>query len=302
MNQPDVAFAKTQKSTTGRSYEPPAPKWVKTGLSALSAVSPQAAAGVLQHLFTTPPRTRLRAEEAAVLATARRWQSHVRGEIMRGYEWGEATAPAVLLLHGWGGHAGHMSGMVEPLLAAGYRVLAVDVPGHGDSPRAQVALPHFHEALEEMARRAGHDAVHGVIAHSFGAAGTTYALSRGLHIPRAVFVGPMTQFGALWDAVRNRTGVSQGLIQRMITRMEARYCLGFDEVEPVALAGDLTTPLLVLHDLDDDKVSVAQGEALVARWPGAALRTSNTLGHLKILKDQASVNAAVAFLTRTATP
>ncbi len=299
MNQPDVAFANRQKSTTGRSYEPPAPKWVKTSLSALNAVAPQAAAGLLQHLFTTPPRVAMRAEETAVLATAQRWQSRVRGELMSGYEWGDTGAPAVLLLHGWGGHAGHMSAMVAPLLAAGFRVLAVDVPGHGNSPRANVALPHFHEALEDMAQRAGRDQVHGVIAHSFGAAGTTYALSRGLKIPRAVFVGPMTQFGALWDAVRTRTGVSQGLIQRMISRMEARFCLGFDEVEPVALAGKLNTPLLVLHDLDDDKVSVAQGEALVARWPGAALRTSSQLGHLKILKDAASVDAAVAFLART---
>ncbi|MDR3428872.1 alpha/beta fold hydrolase [Silvimonas sp.] len=298
MNQADAKVISAKNSTTGRSYEPPAPKWLKTGLRTLDVVMPRTAASVLQRLFTTPPRPALRPDEAAVLAQARRWQGRVRGMAMSGYEWGNPDDPAVLLIHGWGGHAGHMSGMVEPLLAAGYRVLAVDVPGHGDSPPGQVALPHFHEAIEEMASRAGRDSVQGLIAHSFGAAAATYGLSRGLQIPRVVFVGPMTQFGALWAAVQARTGVSQRLVQRMISRMEARFCLGFDEIEPVVLAGQLQTPLLVLHDLHDDKVAIGQGEALVANWRGAALRTSSQLGHLKILKDQASVAAAVGFLQR----
>ena len=54
---------------------------------------------------------------------------------------GPATAPAVLLAHGWGGRGVQMQSFVAPLLASGYRVVWFDQPGHGDSGRGPVALP-----------------------------------------------------------------------------------------------------------------------------------------------------------------
>ena len=46
--------------------------------------------------------------------------------------WGE-SGPAVLLMHGWGGARAQMTGFVNPLLSAGYRVVAYDQPAHGES-------------------------------------------------------------------------------------------------------------------------------------------------------------------------
>jgi pimeloyl-ACP methyl ester carboxylesterase len=255
---------------------------------------PQAAAGLLQHVFTLPPRPALRKDEHAVLSCARRWRTKVRGMEVVGYEWGEG--PAVLLMHGWGGHAGHMSGLVEPLMQAGLRVIAIDAPGHGASPRGNSTILHFHEAIEAMARHAGLGNVHGLVAHSLGAAASTYALSRGLQIPRAVFIGPFTNFDMLWQGVKQRTGASAALLQRMVSRLEIRNCIGFDELDPIALAERLRTPLLVIHDAHDEQVGLAQGKSLVAHWPGARLHTTSGLGHLKILKDQRVIETALRFL------
>jgi pimeloyl-ACP methyl ester carboxylesterase len=44
--------------------------------------------------------------------------------------WGERDAPALLALHGWLDNAGSFA-RVAPLLAAHYRVIALDLPGHG---------------------------------------------------------------------------------------------------------------------------------------------------------------------------
>ncbi|MHB1057004.1 MAG: alpha/beta fold hydrolase [Rhodanobacter sp.] len=46
--------------------------------------------------------------------------------------WGDATLPPLLALHGWLDNAGSFAALA-PLLAADYRVIALDLPGHGHS-------------------------------------------------------------------------------------------------------------------------------------------------------------------------
>lgn len=77
------------------------------------------------------------------------------GRSLRGLEYGirfcgEAGAPAVLLLHGFAGSGGDWSPEMERLAAAGYRAIAVDLPGHGATMvRADQPLARF--AMEETA-------------------------------------------------------------------------------------------------------------------------------------------------------
>jgi len=63
------------------------------------------------------------------------------GEIVLGglrfryVEWGDSSAPPLVLLHGFTGHARSWDHVAEPL-ADRFRVLALDQRGHGDSDRA----------------------------------------------------------------------------------------------------------------------------------------------------------------------
>lgn len=60
------------------------------------------------------------------------------GITVRVLEAGPANGPAVLFVHGWGVSAYLWRHNILPLAAAGYRVLAMDLPGHGlsDAPSA----------------------------------------------------------------------------------------------------------------------------------------------------------------------
>jgi hypothetical protein len=65
----------------------------------------------------------------------------------------EGDAPIVYLLHGWGGYRGQFSAFVEPLTSAGFRVVAIDALGHGDSGpglfgRGRGLLPDFTRAID----------------------------------------------------------------------------------------------------------------------------------------------------------
>jgi len=56
----------------------------------------------------------------------------------------------VLLVHGWEDHSGAMLSLVEPLRERGYRVVALDAPGHGLSPDIETHLLDTGEAIAAL--------------------------------------------------------------------------------------------------------------------------------------------------------
>src|SRR4051812_13781124 len=196
-----------EKSTIGRLRPIPAPSWLRTGMRMASALAPGAAARVARKLFFTPMRARVRDEERAVLARGELFSLAVGGQRVVGRAWGEG--PTVLLVHGWGGHSGQMTSLVDPAMAAGFRAVALDLPGHGESAGSVSSLIHFASALVRAA--ALFRPVRGVVAHSFGAAASTYAISSGLAVERAVFFAPPAGFESFWARFRAGVGVSQAI-------------------------------------------------------------------------------------------
>src|SRR5687767_9458444 len=132
------------------------------------------------RLWFTPWRAKLSPKalvrEAGWLAQTEPFRVEVDGTALHGFQAGRG--PAVLLVHGWGERASTMGAFVAPLVAAGYRVVAIDLPGHGASTTSQTDLLVIANALRETARQAG--GVHAVIAHSMGGLATTFALANGL--------------------------------------------------------------------------------------------------------------------------
>ena len=62
-------------------------------------------------------------------------------------EAGERTHPPLLLLHGWGASIYMWRDWFAPLAAAGRRVIAIDLPGHGLSDKPEAAHAYRLEAL-----------------------------------------------------------------------------------------------------------------------------------------------------------
>lgn len=288
----------TKKSTNVRSKNADDFSTLRRIMPWLGRFAPGLAAGLAQRLFFTPPRAPLREAERLILEGGRRFRIEADGRPLVGWRWGEG--PVALLVHGWGGHAGQMTELVAPLVGAGFEVVAIDLPGHGESSGDRSSIVHFAGAIEAVARYLAEVDV--LIAHSFGGAGATLALSRGLRLRRAVFVAPVARFDGVWARFRDSLGLSPSVWRRVLRRSELWLGLGFNGIEPVALAPRLSLPLLVLHDASDREVPFSEGEALAAAWPGAALRPLEGLGHLRPLKDPGSVAAAVDFVSRRAAP
>jgi len=263
---------------------------------------PEYSAALAERLFLTPPKARLPQSTFFDFLDARASYIEHRGRSLATWRWGPVESPAVLLAHGWGGHAAQMRGFVPQLLAAGFRVIAYDQPAHGLSEGRLTGLPDFAGALAAVA--AHHGNVRHVIAHSLGGVAAALAIararsfpSRGLSLQSAVLVSPPSVRVGYSRQFARWTWMPEPLRRAMQAAIEERFGLRWFELEIPRLTPRLATPALVIHDHGDGVVPWTQGAALARAWPGARLLSTVGLGHGRILESDVTIRAAVDFIT-----
>lgn len=270
---------------------------LRSSFRLLGAVAPDLGARLAEWIWSRPPPPRYRPEERAALARAAPRRLEVGEGQIAVYEWGE-SGPAALFVHGWGGHGGQIHALVEPLLAAGRRVVSFDAPGHGASVGGRPTMPAFAEAIRALDRELG--GIELLVAHSFGSGAAGLAFEAGVRPQRAVFFGPAANMhGAAWRFAR-ALAIPHEVRVRMERRLEARYGIRIDDLDLLRVAPRAEIPLLVVHDRYDREVPFEEGERIAARWPGARMLRTGGLGHNRVLADPEVVAAVARYLVEEA--
>ena len=282
------------KSTIDHANPIPAP--IRLGFRLMPKISEGLTARAAEHLFCRPRRFQGKAEERAWLANAAPFPLRVGKQTLEGYSWGQG--PTVLLVHGWEGRAGQMTPLVPALCEAGFRVVTWDALGHGDSPGRTSSFVAFVDGIWAAMRAVGD--VHGIVAHSMGAAASGLALHEGLEVRKTVFIAPPYSMEFYADEFARLLGLSASVHERMVRSMERRFAirlseLSFDNVE-------LPNPdsLLMIHDVEDQEVPFELSERIVQRWPSVRLLATRGLGHKRILRDAQVVRSVTRYLKQDA--
>lgn len=276
--------------------------WLRVTFLVLRVVAPRVAdRRALDVWCTLPPGARHRRLDArpgpgeVVRLPAERTGGEVVAEV-----WGDADAPVVHLVHGWGGWRGQLGAFVGPFVEAGYRVVAVDAPGHGDADAGFMG-PHrgtvteMIEAFEEAVRAFGEPA--GVVAHSLGTTVAMAALRDGVPAGRLVLVSPNPPFAELLDRFASVLWLgarAKGHLRGALEEITGRPIDDYDVI-PAGADGGMPDALVV-HDLADAETPHAVGAAVADAWPNATLLSTRGLGHYRILADAEVVRAAVAHV------
>jgi pimeloyl-ACP methyl ester carboxylesterase len=209
------------------------------------------------------------------------------------------AGPVVLLVHGWGGHAGQMLALAETLSAQGLRPVIIEMPAHGRSSGSVSNLPQFARVLEYVTARLqqqGHT-LRAVVAHSLSANAGAYAASRGLAAGRLVLLAPPASPLEYTRLFAHVFGLRESTRAAMQRRIEAREGILMPQFEPAMVGPRISLPTLVVHDRQDSINRFADGVAYTEAIAGARLLATEGLGHRKILKDDEVLREVAAFLT-----
>lgn len=213
------------------------------------------------------------------------------------YEWGDAAAPTLLLMHGWASHAPRHSAFVEAALARGWRVLAFDAPGHGRSSGRRSSLTQFRNALDAVI--ASHGPVRAVVAHSLGALAVAARLADPavpMKARAAALISLPRDVGYLLESYLQLLAATPALRERVHALFQRRFGSTAAALTTDELAPHIECPVLLVHDRDDDVVPFEQAEALARLMPHATLLATHGLGHSGALRDATTVQAVLDFL------
>lgn len=269
----------------------------RAAVHAIAPASPELATRIALEVFVRPRRHHVPRREAEALVTARRSRVPFGDGSLPVWTWGDERAPAVLLVHGWEGRGSQLAAFVPPLLAAGFRVIAFDGPGHGRARSHRSSAVHMALAIERIAQSTGHLA--GIVAHSVGGAATALAfhLSRGkLDVGRCVLVAPPVSAKRFFDHFCSALALDGEMREAFASRVERELGVPLASVDVRVATPHLRAPMLLLHDEADREVPFEDARTFVRAWPGAKLVVTSGLGHRAILRDPDVVAATAAFI------
>ena len=246
--------------------------------------------------FFGPSRYDVKQSDREVIEWGNNYRIPFKGGELAVTTWG-SSGPAVLLMHGWGGARAQMTGFVDPLLFAGYRVVAYDQPAHGESDGKTTNLLEIAPTLDLIAQKEG--PFHALIAHSFGTLITSYALvERNFPPPaRLVYFGA---FNRLMDSLPRFQVLAQlpdeimeGLLAMIYENFERDV---LDSITNETLTPRINIPALMFHDAADNVTPIEDSRAIAQVWKQAQFIETEGLGHRGALQSKDIHEQVVKFL------
>ena len=246
--------------------------------------------------FFSPSRYEVKPSDREVIEWGNNYRIPFEDGELAVTTWGN-SGPAILLMHGWGGARAQMTGFVDPLLFAGYRVVAYDQPAHGESDGTMTNLLEISPTMDLIAKHEG--PFHAIIAHSFGTLITSYALvNRNFPSPaRLVYFGAFNQLLESLPRFQVIAGLPDEVMDGFRTMLYENF--GRDVLDAITnelLTPQIHIPALMYHDVADQVTPVEDSRAIARVWKSARYIETEGLGHRGALQSKSIQEQVVKFL------
>ncbi len=272
------------------------PKAILYTAKTLETLSPGLATQFAIKLFTTPIRHKLPKREIEM-------DTHSKQQLLKieslnkkvmVYQYG-ASSKKILLVHGWSGRGTQLVKIADELLKLGYSTVSYDAPGHGKAPGKTSNMSEFIAAALQIEKEFG--PFEYAIGHSLGGMTVLNAMKRGLNVKKAVIIGSGDVVEDILNDFVLKLKLKPYIAQRMKSNFENRLGETMNSYSAYIAAKEVSVPVLVVHDENDDDVPVSAAHHIYKHLEKGQLLITKELGHRKILGDSKVIKKIVEFIS-----
>ncbi|KQU70006.1 hydrolase [Aminobacter sp. DSM 101952] len=286
-------------------------KVIRRLFGAAEVVSPRLAGRAAFELFRRTPseKSLSEAERRAIgraadfMAEARHHRIKTRTGCVAMHEFRPSQgrqAGTVLVIHGWRSRTEYMRALIEGYCSAGYRVVSLDLPGHGGSLGRALDMAMAVEAATLAGQWFG--PFEAIVGHSFGgavavnaAAGTVKGFAP-LSANRLVLIAAPDSMPRLFEDFGRYVNLGARTQQAIAGQVERVTGTPIHQFISSRLLMRLAIPTLVIHAPDDREVSAKDARAMAGAGRHVRLFWADGLGHRRILSDARVVEEGVGFV------
>lgn len=289
-------------------------KVIRGLFGAVERIAPQLGGRAAFELFCrTPNPNRLTDGERRAIARAANFMDEARhhrlnvdGRCVMVHEFrppqGRERAGTVLVLHGWRSRTEYMKGLILAYRDAGFRVMSLDLPGHGGSSGRRLTMVSAIRAAQVAGEWFGPFSA--IVGHSFGGAVAVNAVAGAvagippLAASRLILIAAPSSMPEIFDNFGRFLKLgprTQSAVAEQVRRIAGRPLDDFIGSRMLAEAG---VPTLVVHAPDDREVAPVHAEMYASAGDHVRLHWAPGLGHRRILSDPRIAAEALAFVVR----
>ena len=221
----------------------------------------------------------------------------------------EGSGPVVMVLHGWGGRIESMAPVIR-CLTSSFRVVAIDLPGFGDSPlpRGVWGTPDYATYVKDLTQELEIERAH-FVGHSFGAKVSFYLAtvypelvdklvlvgSPGLRTPPSLGARAKRAAGRTARAAGSLGPPGRALQKSVYKRIASTDYQEAGDLRPILvkvvnedyrqLLPRIKSSTLLVWGSDDDAAPLAHGRQMEELIPDAGLVIFEGAGHFAYLDE-----------------
>ena len=288
-------------------------KVIRSVFGAAEHVAPRLSGRAAFELFCRTPNVKSlsdgerRAIERAsdFMAEARHHRLKTRTDCVTVHEFrpepGREPRGTVLVVHGWRSRTEYMRALIEGFRGAGYKVVSLDLPGHGHSLGRHLNMVNAVDAVGVAGEWFGPFAA--AVGHSFGgaiAANAVAASVKGmppLAAQKLVLIAAPSSLPAIFDDFSRMMNVGPRSRVAMADRVKHLSGRPLSEFTGDRQLAATPVPTLIIHAPDDREVHADHAKRYASAGEHVHLHWANGLGHRRILADRDVVAHAVGFVT-----